>query len=633
MLLTARARSGTLPLCLLLLGALLMIGLLPISPTMQYVIALAMAWAIAAIGLDVFFGYLGQGSFGQAAFVAIGAYGTTILRDQGHWPLVLAVAGAVFFSGLVALLFAVVMVRLQHFGFVISTFFLSFVTTALLGGKTLSKWTGGESGLLVSPVSFLDVDFTQGQPLYYLVWALLLVTVLLSTNLVNGRWGRSARLIKRSELVAGVLGVRVQSTKVTGFVYAGMLAGLAGFLISIAVGALAPESFSANVNIYLFGMSVVGGLGSIAGPIIGSAFFTVLPQLILKAGAWNALVFAAALLLALVIVPEGIYGLLERLMGVVTKLPVVRDTIARYWPRIKSWNPLARAVPQMQPRSDAAVPAKIAALSNVAQSDSAMPAEVIQIEALGVSFSGIQALRDIKLSVRKGSVHAVIGPNGAGKTTLLNCITGVQRYQAGQITILGQPISGLGPAAIRRLGVARTFQNPSIVPDLTALENVKLGLHTKYRWTLFRDLLGAVATRRLEELVTRESGEALSLVGMSRDRWDVPGGKLGLAEQKLIDLARAIVGGAGVVLLDEPTSGLSDAETEIVATLLQRLQGTGTYTFVVISHSVHFVASLANKVTVLDFGAVLAEGTPAEVVANQAVADAFLGQVLVETPA
>jgi branched-chain amino acid transport system permease protein len=630
MWLTARARSGTLPLCLVLLGALLVIGVLPISPTLVYVVALTMAWAIAVIGLDVFFGYLGQASFGQGAFVAIGAYGAAILQLQGHWPLLPAVVGAVLLSGLVAMVFAAVMVRLQHFGFVISTFFLAFLTTALLGGKTLSPLTGGEIGLLVPPVSFWGMDFTQGQPLYYLAWVLLLLTVVFSANLVNGRWGRSARLIKRSELVAEVLGVRVRLTKIVGFAYAGMLAGLAGFLISTAVGALAPESFSANVNIYLFGMAVVGGLGSIAGSIIGAAFFTVLPQLILKAGPANALVFAGALLLALMIVPEGIYGLLERLVHAIAKLPLIQRATGGRWQQLKArrllaWAP-SRSADVNGPEARSAAAAGYAGVPSVSQTQG----EVIEVDSLGVSFSGIRALRDVQLTVRKGSVHAVIGPNGAGKTTLLNCITGIQPYQSGHLKVLGVEAAGIGPAAIRRLGVVRTFQNPSVVPDLSALENVKLGLHTKYRWTLLLDMLGSVATRRLEAVVTREAGDALRLVGVPGDRWEVPGGQLGLAEQKLIDLARAIVGGAGVVLLDEPTSGLSDTETELVATLLRRLQGTGAYTFVVISHSVHFVASLADRVTVLDFGGVLAEGTAAEVIANRAVADAFLGQSVAE---
>jgi branched-chain amino acid transport system permease protein len=611
--LSSRARSGTLGPSLLVVAVVGLLGLLPIGPTLQYVCAIAMGWAIAVIGLDVFFGYVGQASFGQAGFVAIGAYTATILRARAGLATIIAVVIAVLVTAAVAGLLGVVIVRLRHFGFVVSTFFFSFVVTATLAGNELARYTGSENGLFVPPLEVFGFSLSDGPGLYYMSWAVLALVTFITANLVSGRWGRAARLVKRSEVVASVLGVHVNVLKVTGFMYAGALAGLAGFLISLGIGALTPETFNASQNIYLFGMLIVGGLGSVAGAILGAYFFTLIPQFIIHTGALNSILFALAMLVALIALPEGVYGLLERALGVANR------RLRRAGRKLQPSEPVPD-VPDGQVRA-----ARKPSRQTVDKAPSTTPA--VEVRGATVKFGGLRALGDVDMVVRRGLIHAVVGPNGAGKTTLLNCVSGIQPLTSGEIFIAGTSTRGLKSAAVRNLGLARTFQSPALVFDLTAIENVKLGLYAEDRWSMARDALGPIATRAREAAANDRAASMLRAVGIEPQRHGVLARHLTLGEQKLVDLARAVVAGASIVMLDEPTAGLNADEMKVVERLLLELRQSLGLSVILVSHSIRFVLAVANSVTVLDFGSVIAEGTPGEIAKDPLVITAFTGAV------
>src|SRR5215472_1054483 len=309
----ARAHSRTLPFALAILAALAVVGLLPIDQGWRYTVILAISWGIAAVGLDLFSGYLGQANFGQFAFVGIGAYSITALRSEAHVDVVIALLVTMALVAVVAAIVGAAMVQLQHFGAALTTFFFAFVLFNVLGGNTLDPITHSENGLAVPALSWGPLDLSAtGQWLYWLAWAMLLATVVLTSNYANSRAGRALRLIKRSESVAGTLGVRVRLTKLAAFVFAAVVASAAGLPLSLAIGYLAPETFHFSNSITLFAMLVVGGIGSIAGPLIGALIFTALPQLMQGAGAAEALLFAAIFLVFVIALPDGIFGLLER---------------------------------------------------------------------------------------------------------------------------------------------------------------------------------------------------------------------------------------------------------------------------------------------------------------------------------
>jgi branched-chain amino acid transport system permease protein len=606
MWLTARARSGTVGICLALLALLALVGLLPIDPTLRYVLVLSMSWAIAAVGLDLFSGYLGQANFGQFAFAGLGGYGITILHAEAHWNLLAAVLATL---GLVALLAAVIgaaMVQLRHFGAALTTFFFAFVVANVLNGSALDPITHSASGLQVPPLSWGPWAFTaNGPPLYWLTWALLLVVVLVTGNYANSRSGRALRLVKRSEAVAGTLGVRVRLTKLAAFVFSAVVAALAGLPLALALGYLSPETFAPSQSISLFAMLVVGGVGSLAGPLIGAFFFTAVPQYLQAAGNVQALLFAAVFLLFVIAFPNGLYGLVE-----------------------VAWS---RWAPKRAPRAVAAAPVAGGA---PARPQAPLPPQPPALVADGVSvaFGGVPALDALSFSVARGTIHGLVGPNGAGKTTFLNCVTGLVRPSAGRITIDGREVSRSPAHVVRASGVSRAFQNPSLVPDLTALENVTLGLYGSRRWSLARDLLGGPFTRGRERAVAELAGEALRQVGLAPARWGTLAGELSLGEQKVVDVARAIAGGSRLLLLDEPIAGLGAEEVERIAGLLRGLRDEHGLTVLLVAHDVGFVRDLCDAVTVLDFGRVIAEGEPRAVVADPEVMTAFLGSAEAAAP-
>jgi branched-chain amino acid transport system permease protein len=592
----ARAHSRTLPFSLAILAVLAVLGLLPVGQGMRYVVVLSMSWAIAAVGLDLFSGYLGQANFGQFAFVGIGAYSITALRSEAHVGVVIALLITVAVVAVVAAIVGAAMVRLQHFGAALTTFFFAFVLFNVLGGNTLDPITHSENGLAVPPLDWGPLDFSAtGAWLYWLAWAMLLATVLVTSNYADSRAGRALRLIKRSEPVAGTLGVRVRLTKLGAFVYSAVVAAAAGLPLSLAIGYLAPETFHFSNSITLFAMLVVGGVGSIAGAMIGALVFTALPQLMQGTGAAEALLFAAIFLVFVIALPDGIFGLLDRA-----------------WRRARPIPPRRRAGPALTP-------------SRPAPADRSDGPDALVADGVSVVFGGVRALDDVGFRVRSGTIHALVGPNGAGKTTFLNCVSGLLRASEGRIVVAGHDI-GRSPAhEIRARGVSRTFQNPSLVPDLTVLDNVMLGLYGSHRWSVARDLAGDWASHDRQRVVAGLAAAALDQVGVPAGRWDTLASDLSLGEQKVVDVARAIAGGSRLLLLDEPISGLGDEEIGRVADLLKRLSAEHRLTILVVAHNVGFVLDTADSVTVLDFGRVIAEGRPDDVIAHPEVMTAYLG--------
>jgi len=248
----------------------------------------------------------------------------------------------------------------------------------------------------------------------------------------------------------------------------------------------------------------------------------------------------------------------------------------------------------------------------------------LAIERVSMRFGGLTAVDEVSLSVAPGSIHAIIGPNGAGKTTLLNLVTGVYRPTAGTIRVDGRPIQGLAPHRIAALGIARTFQNTELFTELSARDNVLIGLHRQTRYSLAAALLRLPGFRTAERQAAARADALLDLVGL-RTEAEVPAGSLALGQQRRLELARALAVGPRLLLLDEPAAGLRAAEVDALLDTLRRLRDELDLTLVLIDHVMRMVMRLSERITVLNFGRFLAEGTPAEVRADPEVVAAYLG--------
>jgi branched-chain amino acid transport system permease protein len=568
----------------------------PLDSSLRFTLIAAMGWAIAAIGLDLLVGYTGQVSFGQAAFAGVGAYLAAGFRVHLSLQWWFAALLAIAATGLLAALLGTVMVRLPAFGFAIVSLFFGLVVVTVLNGDELAGWTGGAAGLAVPAYPLTEPGHEVG---FFLAVAVLLALAVLATcTLAGSQTGRALRMIKSNEVVAAANGVKVRRLKVFAFAYCCTLGAVGGIVYSAAVGFLSPDNFAVNQSVILFAMLVVGGAGTVGGPILGALLITVLPTYYLRGGAESAIAFAAVLLVFLILLPDGIAGL-----------------------GLDGWRALRRRLRPSRPAGDLPVerPAPI--------EGEPLPAGVpaLEVSGLAVRFGDFQALDGVDVTVRPGSVHAIVGPNGAGKTTLLNTVSGVYAPAAGDIRLYGRSIVGLRPAQIRAAGVMRTFQNPTVVPDLSVLDNVKLGLDTDRRHSVLRDLGGWLATRAAERGLAGAARWALRAVGVGADSEDRYVKGLDLSGQKRVELARGLVGQGRMLLLDEPTAGLSVAEMDSLADTLRQVHREHELTIVVISHHIGFVLAIADELTVLDYGRVLAHGGPAEVLARPIVASTFTG--------
>lgn len=591
-MLTPLARGHTRPAALALVGVLITIGLLPIDATLEFLLATAMAWAVAAIGLDMFSGYLGQPSFGHCGFVGLGAYSYAILAGTVRMAPVAAAVCAVALVTVTSAVIGLALIRLRAFGLVLGTFFLSYVVTSVLSGTTFASITHAESGLQVPVLALASANLSQGRGYYYLCALVLLATVMLSCNYSDSHAGRVLRLVKRSETVSLTMGISPGRTKLTTFAYSAALAGASGVLLALGAGYIAPENFGAQQSIILFGMVAVGGLGSIAGPILGAIVFTLTPDYLQIAKTYQEVLFAALLLGALVIFRDGLFGVLEM--------------------------PLQAIRRQARPRSGGSADRDAPAVRSRPEEGTDQP-DALDVRDLVIDYGGVRALDGVSFAVKRGHVHALVGPNGAGKTTLLNCVSGLEPASTGRIAVHHEPIAS--SSRTRRPDISRTFQNPSLVPDLSCLENVMLGLRRDRGAGLLGDLLGL--NRRSEREARRRASVTLGFVGIPSHRHDTAARELGLAEAKLVDIARAVATNGSVLVMDEPTAGLSGSEMAAVSTLIAELRER--LTVLVVSHHVGWVKAVAHEVTVLAAGRVIASGKPEDVFDRPLVREVFVG--------
>jgi branched-chain amino acid transport system permease protein len=489
-------------------------------------------------------------------------------------------------------------VKLQRLGFAIVTFMFSYVVFVLLGGRLLIPVIGSTGGLAVPAARAFGLDLTSGRALFFLALGLLAAALLLCARFVRSRSGLALVTLKQSETVAEVLGIDVHAAKRRAFAVSAILAAFCGSIFAQAAGYLTAESFEPTMSVAIFGMAAVGGLGTLVGPTFGALFYRLIPEVARDLQEYQSILFAILMLLALVVFRDGLYGLLERLIE-----PVMRR---RRVPR-----PIAAAPPLPPGRSKATAAADA----------------LLDVAGVSLAFGGVKALSDVSMRVYAGSTHALIGANGAGKTTLLNCVSGVLRPGAGDIRLAGRSLRGLRAHRLRRLGIARTFQNPALSPDLTLLQNAKLGLYASHAWSFWLDWCGGLVTGERERRMEAAAIEALALVGLPAERWRILARDASFGEQKLVDLARAMAGAHSLLLLDEPAAGLTGAEIEDMVRLLAHLRAERQLTIVLVSHHVHLLRDIADRVTVLDFGRVLVEGTPEEIVRDRRVIDAFFGEL------
>lgn len=557
-------------------AALVVASLAVTDVVARYTLAEVAALALAATGLGVVSGMGGQLSLGHGALMSAGAYTSALLVMRGGWPFWLAALAGVAVAFLLGLAFALPSLRLGGQYLALAT--LGFAYAAYQVTGQLEGLTGGFGGLPgIPPPSVLGAEL--GSRGIVLLSALALAgAVLFTAALRASAPGRALAAIRESEAGAAGSGIEPFRTKVSAFGLSAVFAGVGGALFAHSQGLITPDGFGLQLSLLLLVMVVIGGSRSAFGPALGAAVVLLPRALVSGFGRYELLVFGIVALGFVILRPEGLAGLRRSRRD-------PRAAAARF--------------------GDAPVTERGATLS---------------VEGLMVRFGGLAAVDDAALEVEAGTIHALVGPNGSGKTTLVDACTGVRRAERGEVRVDGRAVEP-GPAAAALAGLARTFQQAGPFPELTCLEVVLLGATVRAGERFVAAGFGAYGAR--ERVLRDEARGLLNTVGLAGLE-GARAGTLSLGESRRLELARALMARPRVLFLDEPAAGLAQGEVDELAGFLAALRDGGL-TVVLVEHHMDLVMRLADRVTVLDAGRVIASGPAASVRRDRAVVEAYLG--------
>ena len=577
---------------LALLVAIVSIAVLPLPDFWITQLNYIALYSLVGIGLVLLTGVAGLTSFGQAAFVGIGAYATAwVTLNAGLSPWMGLLIGLAI-TGVSALIVAGITLRMSGHYLPLATIAWGLSLYYLMGNlDALGKYDGllGIQGL-----SFFGWDLGQGRGFFLLAWSVVVLAAVAVLHLLDSRAGRAMRSLRTGTLMAEAMGVNTLRYKIIIFVIAALLASVSGWLFAHFQRSVNPSPFGLKMGIeYLF-MTVVGGVGYVWGAVTGALLTklledqlqVLLPQLIGTSGSYETIVFGIVLVLVLKYLPNGLWSLVE------AKLPRPQRPV--------DW---------------AGAPA-LAARAKPAAGEL-----VLDVQAIRKTFGGLVAVNDISFQIKAGQIVGLIGPNGAGKSTTFNLISGVLPLSSGTVVFRGDTISGQRSRDIARLGMSRTFQHVKMIPDMTVLENVALGAH-------LRGAKGVPsAMTRLNRLEERqlfsEAQRQLERIGMGAYLHE-QAGNLAMGPQRLMEIARALCSDPALLLLDEPAAGLRHKEKQGLADVLRQLRGEGM-SILLVEHDMDLVMDVCDHLVVMEFGTHLTEGTPLEIQQSPAVRAAYLG--------
>ncbi|MBP1717544.1 MAG: branched-chain amino acid transport system / permease component family protein [Deltaproteobacteria bacterium] len=589
---------------ILILGVIVFLVFIPqIVPNVYYLrlIQIALIFGIITTGLDLLVGHTGLISLGHAGLFAIGAYTSSLLCLKLGFSYWLALPSAVLSAALIGLLLGIPSFRLAGVYLAMTTIALNIIVhKAIILMPDLTRAAEGLRDIPMPRIGSFTFDVDN---YYYLILIFFLITLYLMRNFYRSSWGRVITCVRESELAAHFMGNSIYRYKLLVFVLSAAITGLAGSLFAHLMGYINEPSFTWENSVLMLLMVIVGGRRELLGPAVGALLLIWMPQFVQQWDHYRHIVYGGMIIFFLLAAPAGIVGELHLL-----------------WERFRERKKKSLEIELSEP------------LVIPGQGETRKTSDPI-LTARGVSksFGGVQALNQVDLTIYPGTIHALIGPNGSGKTTLVNVITGLYRPEEGEIRFSNGSLVGLSPDRISRHGIGRTFQTPTLSPSLTAAENVLIAIPHQTRADLFSTLLGLPKYFEQHRKVFSEIKDLLREVGLEKLA-DSNAAQLPHGYQRLLEIARALALKPRVLILDEPAAGLSQEETAHLAKILRNVKKQGI-AVLLIEHNVDFIMSLADHITVLDFGKKIAEGKPAEIQTNEDVLKAYLGHRKAKTDA
>jgi branched-chain amino acid transport system permease protein len=548
---------------------------------------MAIYWVLVS-GLNLVVGFAGHLAIGYVALLTLGAYTTSVLVAGNVTPALPVFAALPVAAGIGALFGVIVglpALRLRTFYFAMSTLgFATIVTQIALAWQSV---TGG--GIGVAGPEF-PAPFNTAWGFYALCIIIAAFTTWISANIARSRFGRSLIALRDAEVAAEATGISKPSALIAIFLLAGALAAVAGGLFASLQTYITPDAFTFDLSVLFFIAILIGGRGSILGPMLGTIILTILPEIAAPLAAWSTFLYAVLLLLIVLVMPGGIAALLD----------------------FRNRRPLA---------SNRAILPRAAALAGILRARAGGP--TLRLRGIALSFGNVRAIDGLDLDVAPGLIHGLIGPNGSGKTTTLNVISGYYAAKSGTMTLDEEVLPPGQPVTRATRGIARTFQTPRVIGEASVLDNVMIGGSVEGKASFIEALLALPRNRRDERQLAGKARALLAVVGLEALA-EVRADRLQHSELRFIEIARALMLDPDFVLLDEPAAGLSNDEIARLAELIKAIGARGIGVLLV-EHHADLIFDICDTVTVLNLGRTLAAGTPAEIRIHKEVVSAYLG--------